>query len=199
MKDEKDSELQTLKRIVNIVDDALSAGEWQETFLLRSMEKKLKELRDEAVDLQNQFKLDAQAKTLGIGKGQVSDLLTVYVSVYQQDFADLKKWERMLKSITDYSVTRPVYKDEAHVKEMIRGRPDPNKEGYVAVLVKEQDVVKGFAGKPTADKMGYELLNIKEGGVRPAGIQRFVLNGKTYEYSEGTLVLMQSEEPPAAQ
>ena len=79
---------------------------------------------------------------------------------------------------------------------MIRGRPDPNKEGYVVVLVRKQDIVKGFAGKPTSDKLGYELLNVKEGGILPGGIQRFVLSGRTYELVEGTLKLLQVDASP---
>jgi intracellular multiplication protein IcmQ len=193
---EKESELETLKRFVDIIDKTLATGGWQDTFLLQSMEKKIKELRDEALELQNQFKQENQAKVMGVSRVNLDDLQAVFVSVFQQDFNDLRKWERMLKSLTDYSVTRPVYKDEEHVKEMIRGRPDPNKEGYVVVLVRKQDIVKGFAGKPTSDKLGYELLNVKDGGILPGGIQRFVLSGRTYELLEGTLKLLQVDAPP---
>lgn len=190
MTGEKDPDSETLRRFIEIVDEALVAGEWQGTHLLRSMEKKIKELREEAVQLQTQLKEDVMAKSIGAGGNTHSNLETVYVSVYQQDFNDLRKWERTLKSITDYSITRPVYKEEDHIKEMIRGRPDPNKEGYVAVMVKAEDIVPGFAGKPATDKSGYDLLNIKEGGVRPAGIRRFVLGDKTYEFIDGSLKLM---------
>ncbi len=197
MSKEKDnSELETLKRFIDIVDKTLSAGGWQETFLLQNMEKKIKELREEAIEIQNQIKTENQAKSMGVNKAQLDDLQTVYVSVFQQDYNDLRSWERTLKSITDYSVTRPVYKEEVHIQEMIRGRPDPNKEGYVVVLVKKQDIVKGLPGKPATDKLGYELLNIKEGGIRPTGIQRFVLSSRTYEYIEGSLKLIESELPP---
>lgn len=196
MTNEKDGDTETLRRFIEIVDDALAAGEWQGTHLLRSMEKKIKGLREEAEQLQLQLKEESMAKSIGAGGSSSSDLETVYVSVYQQDFNDLRRWERTLKSITDYSVTRPVYKEEEHIKEMIRGRPDPNKEGYVAVMVKKDYIVKGFAGKPATDKSGYELLNIKEGGVRPGGIRRFVLGDRTYEFVDGTLKMMASQ--PAA-
>ena len=192
---EKDGDTETLKRFIEIVDEGLAAGEWQGTHLLRSMEKKIQALREEAVQLQNQLKEEEMAKSIGAAGGSISDLQTVYVSVYQQDFNDLRKWERTLKSITDYSITRPVYKEEEHIKEMIRGRPDPNKEGYVAVMVKNEDIVKGFVGKPATDKSGYDLLNIKEGGVRPGGIRRFVLGGKSYEFVNGSLTLMASNPP----
>ena len=139
----------------------LSDGTWEETFLLKNMKKKLSELREEARQLQQQYREEAMAKSIGAGNASMDTLQTVYVSVFQQDFADLRKWERNAKNIYRYSITRPVYKEEDHVKEMIRGRPDPNKEGYVAVMVKKEDIVKGFAGKATADKSGYELLNIK--------------------------------------
>lgn len=197
MSKEKDnSEQDTLKRFIDIVDKTLSSGGWQETFLLQNMEKKIKELRAEAVELQNQLRMDNQAKSMGVVKAQLDDLQTVFVSVFQQDYNDLRSWERTLKSITDYSVTRPVYKEEGHIQEMIRGRPDPNKEGYIAVLVKKQDIVKGLPGKPATDKLGYELINIKEGGIKPAGIQRFVLSGRTYEFIEGSLKLIQTDIPP---
>ena len=196
MTNEKEGDTETLRRFIEIVDEALAAGEWQGTHLLRSMEKKIKGLREEAEQLQLQLKEESMAKSIGAGGSSSSNLETVYVSVYQQDFNDLRRWERTLKSITDYSVTRPVYKEEEHIKEMIRGRPDPNKEGYVAVMVKKEDIVKGFAGKPATDKSGYELLNIKEGGVRPGGIRRFVLGDRTYEFVDGSLVMMASQ--PAA-
>jgi len=188
---EKELELKAVKDLIRLLDETLASGGWQETFLLRSIEKKIKTLRDEAEQLQKQYHEETLAKSLGAAKGaSMSSYLTVYISVFQQEFADLRKWERTLKSITDYSITRPVYKDESHVKELIRGRPDPNKEGYVEVLVKTEDVIKGFAGKPTADKSGYELVNIKEGGVKPVGIKRFVLGSRAYEFVDGKLVLI---------
>jgi intracellular multiplication protein IcmQ len=193
---EKDHELKALKRFVEILDETLSTGMWEETFLLKSMKKKLSELREEAQQLQQQYREEAMAKSIGAGNAAMDTLQTVYISVFQQDFADLRKWERMLKSITDYSITRPVYKEEDHVKEMIRGRPDPNKEGYVAAMVKKEDIVKGFAGKATADKSGYELLNIKEGGIRPGGIRRLVLGSRTFEFVDGALKLIQAETTP---
>ncbi|MBX9586405.1 MAG: Dot/Icm secretion system protein IcmQ [Gammaproteobacteria bacterium] len=197
MSKEKDnSDLETLKSFIDTVDKTLATGGWQETFLLQNMEKKIKELREEAITLQNQIKTENQAKSMGVTKTQLDDLQTVFVSVFQQDYNDLRSWERTLKSITDYSITRPVYKEEEHIKEMIRGRPDPNKEGYVVVLVKRQDIVKGLPGKPAIDKLGYELLNIKEGGIKPGGIQRFILSGRTYEYVEGSLKLIQTDLPP---
>lgn len=193
MSKEKDnSELETLERFIGIVDKTISSGGWQDTFLLQNMEKKIKELREEAVELQSRIKMEKQAKSIGAVQTKLDDFQTVFVSVFQQDYNDLRSWERTLKSITDYSVSRPVYKEEEHIQEMIRGRPDPNKEGYVAVLVRKQDVVKGLPGKPATDKQGYELLNIKEGGIKPAGIQRFVLSGRTYEYIEGSLKLIQT-------
>lgn len=196
MADEKDQDREVLKRFISIVDETLVAGEWQTTHLLRSMEKKLKGLREEAVQIDAQLKEKAMVKSLGFTSASLSGFETVFVSVYQQDFNDLRKWERMLKSITDYSVTRPVYKEEEHIKEMIRGRPDPNKEGYIAVLVKKEDIVGAALGKPATDKSGFELLNIKEGGVKSAGIQRFVLGEKSYEFIDGSLKPMISSVSP---
>lgn len=188
---EKEIELKAVKDLIRLLDETLASEGWQETFLLRSIEKKIKALRDEAEQLQTQYSEETLAKSLGASRGaSMSSYQTVYISVFQQEFTDLRKWERTLKSITDYSITRPVYKDEIHVQELIRGRPDPNKEGYVEVMVRNEDVVKGFAGKPTADKAGYELVNIKEGGVKPAGIKRFVLGSRRYEFVDGKLILI---------
>jgi Dot/Icm secretion system protein IcmQ len=190
MASEGDSDIETLRRFIKIVDETLAESDWQGTHLLRSIEKKIRGLRDEAEQIEAQIKEDNIAKSIGVRSGDAADVQIIYVSVYQQDYNDIRKWERTLKSITDYSITRSVYKEEEQIKEMIRGRPDPNKEGYVAVMVKKEDILKGFAGKPAADKLGFELLNIKEGGIHPAGIQRFVLGEKSYEFVNGSLRLI---------
>lgn len=195
MAEENNQDRQILKRFIEIVDETLGACDWQGTHLLRSMEKKIKGLREEAIQLDSQLKEEGMVQSMGFSNVSLSGFETVYISVFLQDFNDLRKWERTLKSITDYSVTRPVYKEEDQIKEMIRGRPDPNKEGYIAVMVKKEDIVKGVAGKAATDKLGFELLNIKEGGVKPAGIQRFVLGEKSYEFVDGSLKLLSSSNP----
>jgi len=190
VQDEPD--LKAMQELVKALDKVLGVGDWQESLFLRGVEKKVRDLRTEAAELVNKLSAELNAKQPGGGAAKsastvASFMETVFISIYQHDPNDLRKWEKTLKSITEYSVTRPIYGVEDHVQEMIRARPDPNKEAYIAVDVKTADIIKGLAGKASADKSGHELLAIRDGGVLSRHIKKFVHAGKVYEFHNGAL------------
>lgn len=195
IQDEPD--LKAMQELVKALDKVLGVGDWQESLFLRGVEKKVRDLRTEAAELVNQLSVKANVKTPGAAKladSAVQSLMeTVYISIYQHDPNDIRKWEKTLKVITEYSVTRPIYNQEDYVQEMIRARPDPNKEAYIAVDVKTADIIKGLAGKAAADKVGHELLAIRDGGVLPRNIKKFVHAGKIYQFADGVLKLVNSQ------
>ncbi|MDQ2994953.1 MAG: type IVB secretion system protein IcmQ, partial [Pseudomonadota bacterium] len=161
-------------------------------------EKKIKDMREEAAELANKIAEEATIKIPGAVKTNTTQALTetVFISIYQHDPNNLTKWEKTLKTITEYSVTRPIYREEDHVQEMIRSRPDPNKEAYVAIGVKTVDIIKGLAGKAQADKAGHELVAIRDGCVLARNIKKFVHAGKVFEFTDGALKLIQNKTSP---
>ncbi len=194
VQDEPD--LKAMQELVKALDKVLGVGDWQESLFLRGVEKKVRDLRTEAAELVNKLSAEMNVKQPGGGARSASTvdsfMETVFISIYQHDPNDLRKWEKTLKAITEYSVTRPIYRVEDHVQEMIRARPDPTREAYIAVDVKTADIIKGLAGKASADKSGHELLAIRDGGVLARHVKRFVHTGKVYEFVNGSLKLVDS-------
>ncbi|GAG15177.1 unnamed protein product, partial [marine sediment metagenome] len=114
--------------------------------------------------------------------------IKVYISLYQAQGSNLAIWQNMLKSLAQYSVTRPVYADEAHIRELVRSKPDPDKQAYAVVAIKEDDIM--HLTKPAVDQFGHELLTLKEGAVQLDNIIEFVhANQKHYLFRNNILIL----------
>lgn len=198
---QQNPELKAMQDLVKALDEVLGAGTWQESLFLRGLEKRVRDLRTEAEQVLVSLTTEANLKAPGFMAAQARNKAQhetelVYISLYQQNPNDLRKWEKTLRSITENSVSRPIYREQAHVEEMIRTRPDPSKESYIVVSVKTADIIKGLVGKASVDKSGNELLAIRDGGVLSHNIKRFVHAGRAYDFIEGALKLSENTSGP---
>ena len=103
----------------------------------------------------------------------------------------MQLWQKLLRSIDQHSLTRPTYKSEAPVRELIRSKPDPNRLGYAVVAVKEEDIMK--LASPSVDPLGHELVTLREHAAKLENIIEFVhANKKHYIYKDHTLTQVPS-------
>lgn len=120
---------------------------------------------------------------------------TVYISLFQADAENIIQWEKTLKRIGEYSLSRPIYRKVEHVAQMIRTRPDPRKEAYAAVSVADESIIRGYAGKKETDVNGNEILTLKEGAMKSSNIQQFVHGDEVFAFRDEKLVPQQPENP----
>lgn len=174
------------KKLITVLDELLANAKWDASLFLRATGKQVQELRDKAEQLLIEATGSA-AHVKNAGANVKAGCCKVFISVYQADGNNLQQWHRTLKSINTYSIGRPVYSKEENVRAMIRSKIDKQREGYVTVLIKEQDITS--VGREITDRFGNELLTLKMGAVHPENILEFFHGDKIYNYSDEGLVL----------
>jgi intracellular multiplication protein IcmQ len=178
------------KKIIEILQNLLAAGDWNASLFLRAAHKKLQALADQAASLSEQFDQKAVTSPDQKHKDRMKQgYIKVYVSIYQSDPYNLTRWENTLKSIREYSINRPIYRSEEHIQEAIRSKQGSANEAYVAVYIKESDIIRPYAGKMIEDRWGHELLTLRDTALLPGNIIEFDHQGKKYEFVNGKLLL----------
>lgn len=184
------SDREILVELINILKDLLSKGDWSASLFLKTAYKKIDNLCQRAEELLNLINHGPKKEEEHINK-ESEGYLKVFVSVYQSDYNNLTKWQNTLLGITEYSVSRPIYRNEEYIEEIIRARQSFN-EGYAIVFIRETDIIPPYAGKPLMDKFGHELLTVKQGAILPENIFEFVHLEKRYFFRNGRLLLKSS-------
>jgi Dot/Icm secretion system protein IcmQ len=186
----KDDLLKLSKQLVKDLDKLLETGNWEESLFLRTMSKRLNSIRDEAQELEESLIKSGTAPI--IEKSPVYQLkegyIKVYILLYQVDGNNLSIWQNMLKSLTKYSVNRPIYTSEEHVQAVVRSKPDPIRHAYVIVAVKKDEVISSETQK--LDSQGHNLFILKEKAIDAKNIISFVhANKKIYNFQNNKLHL----------
>mgnify|MGYP005996674691 CR=1 FL=1 len=175
--------------IIDSLTKVLNAGDWDASLFLRNASKDLIELKAEAEALQAELGKTA-ADDAGVDEARPSKpgFIEVYISIYQAEGSDIQAWQQRLRALPEYSLSRPIYGDETHVEEWIRGKLDPRKEAYAVVLVPEDALTKAYAGKLEKDRFGHPLLTLKDGAIKQENIIEMVHAGSHYRYQNSKLI-----------
>lgn len=178
------------QKLVDILDGLLKAGNWEASLFLKASAGRLRELREEASNLaQDETVNNTQIGTALFSKSAPTGYIQVFISVFQLEGTDLQVWHRTIRALTEYNVTRPVYRDVKFVQEFIRSKADFDHHGYVIVNIKESDIYE--LAQPSKDALGHELILLKEGSVKLENIIGFVHgNKKRYLVKENGLVFI---------
>lgn len=185
MEDEEKLRVELLKTL----DAAINEGQWEGSLFFQAAGKKLRDLRDSIkkelnVDIENQPITKAvveQAK-------QFSGLIDVYVSLYSAEGNNINKWEIILSNISRQAISRPIYKKEKDIREMISAKENSTTDAYIIAYVSENTITKSLTGKPLLDRYGHELLVLKENAIRTENIAKFIHKSGEYGYEKGRLV-----------
>lgn len=172
------------RRLVEIIDHLLSTGDWDASLFLKKAKEHLLKLRNEADAIIAQYGDTVAQDTLS-GK-QPAGTIKVYISLYQVDGNNLQAWQNTVKTLTAYNVTRPTYRSEEHVRELISSKADIKRHAYVEILIQESDLIP--IDPLPVDTLGHELLILKEGAVKIKNIISFVhANKKRYSMKDDIL------------
>ena len=118
----------------------------------------------------------------------------IYVALYQMQGDNIDRWATILGAIGMQGVSRPIYKNEADVINMIRHKEQPVKEGYAVVKVSVRDILPA-TNPPHTDKAGFPLLHVKGSALKISNVQRFVHKSGQYAFKEGKLVKLDLPSP----
>lgn len=183
-------DLEATSKLVSLLDELLKDDDWESSLLLRTTKKHLVALRDEAKQIVDKLSGGADLEAnLQVSSSLEKDHIKIYISLYQSEGSNIKAWQRMLKSLANYSISRPVYNDEEQVREMIRSKPEIQRHAYAIVAIPQNGII--HLEKPTVDKFNHELLTLKEGAVQLKNIIEFVhANEKRYVFRDDKLILL---------
>lgn len=187
---------ETAKQLREIIDNILNAGNWDDSIFLKQTSAKLRNLLFEADRLCKIFALQQVATT---NKNSISRTVKTeipsgytqaYVLLYQIDGNNLAAWYENIKSLTNYSANKSIYKNKNHIEEFIRSKSNNiTHSGYVVVNIKSNDFYNIEA--PSLDIYNHELLILKENAIKLENIVEFVLANKQHYIIENSeLVLL---------
>lgn len=108
----------------------------------------------------------------------------IYIEIYQAACEDLTNWLSTIKSLAGHYVSRPVYRNEADVQELVRSKRSRT-DAYVIVWVKSSEII---VQPDLYDRFGHNLLKLKEGSVQLENIIRFVHDKIVYNYIDNKLI-----------
>lgn len=182
------------------VASVLATGDWESSIFLKATATKLRVLQTEAERLSHLGEQVQQIQNVATASDKTaqrrvvpSGYSQVFILLYQVDNTNLQGWYHTVKTLTEYSVTRPAYKNEAHAREFIRSKTSGvERNGYAVVNVKSD----GFynAEPPPVDVFGQQLFVLKENSVRLENVVEFVLaNKQHYVIQDDALVLLEEE------
>ena len=189
---EQKSVFELSKQLRDILDGVLSIGDWKSSLFLKTAATKLQDLREKSDKLFRSGTVsveDANASKNYVRQAAPPGYSQVFILLYQVDGANLQGWYRTVKTLSDYNVTRPVYKEEDHVKEFIRSKTaTPDRNGYAVVNIKDSDF---YQTEQQADQFGHPLFILKEGAVKLENVIEFIhSNRKCYAVHEDEMVFL---------
>jgi intracellular multiplication protein IcmQ len=170
--------------ILESIDKLLAAGDWEGSLFLRNAAKPLKQAREEIIKLQQKMEDGGDLKHKKITL--TDDMQIVFISIYQSEGQDLGKWERQLRSLSNYTQGRPVYVNEEEVVRAIRAKLMPGSEAYIKAVIKKKSILT--TTRPMKDRLEQPILSLIDGAVEPDNILEFVHMGKRYSFVDGHLI-----------
>lgn len=185
-----DEEVQKSLEVLKALDKAIGEGPWDKSLLLKAIGKKLQDAREHFIqDLDLQAIIDQVAVSQDTAPQALHvDFTEVYVSLYQAQGTTIPKWAAILTSLTQLSITRPIYKNEEDIRASIRAKAFQANDAYVVVKIRKSDVLPAPEGKTPVDRFGRELMVLKENVIRPENITRFVHLTGEYHFINGALI-----------
>ncbi len=179
------------REIIDMITRLEQAGAWDDSPFLQNLIKPYRQMREELTQLLQQSALDSEVTDKPVVAKAGYRL--IYVSLYQSQGRDLEKWLRMLKTLFAYTLSRPVYTQEAPIQEIMRAKVGQSTYAYAIGQVKEEDVLSTAEGERRKDQFGNELLVLAKDAVCFENLIEFVHLKKRYNITKKVLKLKEIE------
>ncbi|EHL29517.1 Dot/Icm secretion system protein IcmQ [Legionella drancourtii] len=176
--------------ILHALDEAINNGPWDQSNFLRAIGKNLNDIRDNFVSqldtrTRQQIKADTHlANRLALRSGQQE----VFVSLYSADGTNLQSWEKIVANLPRQMISRPIYANEEHVRELIKTKENKQNEAYLGIYINQADIIPLTPDKALSDKLGNVLLTLKDKTLDLENISRFVHITGVYQFDRGRLL-----------
>lgn len=171
------------QQVLKSLDEALQEGPWDKSLFLRATGKKLLELRNNFANEIGLAEVDSAKKSAQQTDEIAPGTAEVYILLYSAEGNNLKRWQNLLSNLENYSVSRPIYRNEDDIKKLIRTKASKANDAYACVRVKESQILPAEA----KDRLGNSLLNLPERAIQISNLTRFVHISGIYRLHNGVL------------
>jgi intracellular multiplication protein IcmQ len=193
---------QTAKDVLKALDNTIETGPWGKSVFLGAIGKKLKEIRfnfknrlrfldpgfEELGEEQNLLKKEVLSIENNSEPAKKTDHQEeVFVSLYNADGINLEKWTKLLLSLDQQVVTRPVYGSENDIRNVLRTKTNSKNDAYAIFYVNKSDIIAPRDGKPPTDRTGNTLLILKNNALKKENFIHFCHESGIYILKNNTL------------
>ncbi|MCX7090341.1 MAG: Dot/Icm secretion system protein IcmQ [Legionellales bacterium] len=185
-----DDNLIKAKKTLQALDEALTAGPWNESSFIIMLCKQLHVIRDDlAAKITKYEEGETDTPEYIAHRAQLSaSHKLVYISLYSLEGINIAAWERILANLRRQIVSRPVYANEEDAQNIIKTKEKKINEAYVSFYVNDTEIIQLSPDKVPMDKLGKPILVLKDNAIDLENIEYFFhLTGK-YRYLHGRLV-----------
>ncbi|GEM_PF-1730660 len=179
--------LQALEEIISAFDRVVIAGNWEDSSFLRNTLKPLKRMREEAHQLREDLLGNNQVVISHIPQLKPG-MIKVYIAIFQHKAHNSKDWESQLRSLPQYILGRPIYREESAAIQVLRSKLVQTSDAYVCVGIPENSIQTNEFHPSQQDKQGNTLLQLMPGAVRSENILEFVYQEKRYYFINEKLI-----------
>jgi len=183
--------------ILKALEEAIETGPWDDSNFLKLIGKNLRDIRDKfnnQVNAPEHEKVQLETKLRNKEAAWVGQQ-QIFVALYSADGNNLSSWERILMNLPRQMISRPIYSNEEDIQAIIRTKENKINEAYVAIYVKQSDILTLSVDKTPVDKLGKSLLSLKDKALVLDNIVRFIHLKSSYRYHYGKLIKDKPSEP----
>ncbi|HEU5280974.1 MAG TPA: type IVB secretion system protein IcmQ [Gammaproteobacteria bacterium] len=180
VKDAGDTILSSKEKLLGVTQTALTQDEsLRQQFNIankfRFVREKLQALHD-AVNAALASIQEAMEANEPVAAG--ADEVVVYVYLFNAQGVLVPTWRKMVTPsvMYEYSVNRPIYRDQSALDAIIRTKSERQQHAYFAIAVKKENII--------SDAQGHALVRVKEGCLSHQRILFFRHNEHDYRVSE---------------
>lgn len=168
-----EQEIQVALQIKKILDEGITAGPWQANLFLKGIKKKLEEIRDDFV---TKVGLDQHHEQIANDRliDNSCEAIEVYIALYQSQGSNISKWQEVVVSLVNYTMGRPIYRNETDVQAAIRLNDRNLNHAYAVVKVPIDAILSDATEQIRTDRQGRKLISLREAAIQLKNIIRLV-------------------------
>ena len=188
-----ETRLTLCEKVIDLCRGLIEAGDWSSSPFLVKVIGPVRETlhRMEAIqrDLSSNGRVSASVETSIVNAGKTQ----LFISIYQAQGRDIKRWELLLRSLSTFYLGRPVYDDIAKAQAWVRSKSDPSTEAFVEVWVNSSAISENPTYK-RVDKLGQDLVNLSPGILKKEDIICFYHLNKCYDFKDNILIIRKDDQ-----
>ncbi len=177
-----------LHHYLSRINDVLQNYEWGDSGIIRLCHKKLVSIRDQIQHHLN-FESEKAAEDKANVVNNFSNLVPVYIVLFQLDGQNIMQWEKQLGSLKEYCAGRPIYREKKDALSCIAQKANKKKEACIRLYVAEAMILKQAPGLRPYDRWGVELLTLGATAFDVSRVDAFIHGGDDYyDVKNGRLI-----------